>query len=174
MDDIILLPQNLSALGVKRQIEEPKPDLLTIWDTTYPVLTNYIKWAERMGFAPFAGGDYREQGPDWEEGYINSGYRTGPGKSAHLFAIAIDPIMPELDRQIEGATKAKGLFTRVGLYPHHKIVHLDLAPIAWMEKFGGRRYWVCEKVITPQKKEARKYTSFDVLNEAIIFAREVL
>lgn len=174
MDDIILIPPNLSALGIERKVPEPKADLLTIWDTPYPVLTNYIKWAERMGFAPFAGGDYREQGPEGQEGYINSGYRTGPGKSAHYFAIAIDPTMPDLARQIRGAIKAEGLFTRVGLYPHHKIIHLDQAPIAWMKRFGGRRYWVCEKVQASGGKEARKYTSFDILNEAIIFAREVL
>ena len=173
MNDIELLPPNLSALGIERKVEEPEPDLFTIWDTPYPVLTNYIKWAERMGIPPFAGGDYQKQGPSWEEGYINSGYRTGPGKSAHLFGLAIDPVIPELERQIEGAMKAIGLFTRVGLYPHHKIIHLDLAPIIWMKKFGGRRFWVCERVKTPDGKDARKYTSFDLLNKAIIFAREV-
>lgn len=172
MDDIVLLPPNLSKLGVVDKVPGDRPDLITIWDTPYPVLTDYKIWCNRMEIKPFAGGNYINQGPESEEGYITSGYRVGSNNSAHLFGLAIDVFIPELNRQIEGASYIHSLFTRVGIYPHHKIVHLDLASKKWMMKFGGRRFWVCEKIVKGGKED-RKYTSFDDLNRAIIFAREV-
>lgn len=171
--DIELLPPNLAAFQVKRKSGPPQADLITMMDTPYPVLKNYKKVCRILGIKPFAGGNHIRQGPTKNIGYITSGYRFEDG--IHGFALAIDIFVWPLQDQIRWIKKAidDNLFTRAGFYPHHKIIHLDMASEGWMERHGGRRYWVCQKVMNG-KKEGRKYTSFDQLDEAIDFTEGVL
>lgn len=172
MKDIELLPANFAKLELERKAGPPEADLITIMNTPYPVLTNYKKLCREMGISPYAGGGYLQQGSPNAIGYITSGYRDSLGaeNSAHKFGFAIDVAVGDIDEQIRWIKKAIeiGLFTRAGFYPDEGIIHLDLASRAWMEKYGGRRFWVCVK-----ESGTKKYTSFDQLEEAIEFAKGV-
>jgi hypothetical protein len=163
MDDITLRPPNLAAMGVRRQTQ-PEADLSTVWATPYPVITNYLRLCDVIKITPFNGGTRHDQGP-MGPGYITSGYRDriieGRRHSPHLLGLAIDVAIGDVGAQ-EHATKiAMNFFTRVGLYPDNGFLHLDLCPMAWMNRFGGRRHWV---------RRAGVYTSFDTLSAAITFA----
>lgn len=166
---IELLPPNLAKLGLKRATEPDIPDLVTIWKTPYPVLTRYKYLCGVAGIQPFAGGTYEQQGPSSRIGYITSGYRDGiincRINSPHLFALAIDVFVGPIEKQISFAKKAQKYFPRIGLYPDNKFIHLDLSSEAWMKKYRGRRFWV---------RLNNVYTSFDILDAAIDFARERL
>ena len=159
-----LVPPNLAQLGVRRQGNGKAADLLTIWATPYPVITNYKLWCRDMGWKPFAGGNLHRQGRYGEPGFLLSGYRDtileGRAHSPHLYAFALDSAVPK-DVQAEAAVKADKHFARVGLYPDNAFIHIDLAPQCWIDKYGGARYWVRKKGI---------YRSFNVLSDAIDFA----
>ncbi len=164
-----LLPPNLAKLGLPRATEPDVPDLITIWKTPYPVLTRYKLLCKELGIQPFAGGTYERQGPPTKSGYITSGYRDRilncRINSPHRFALAIDPIVGPIEKQMAVAKKAQRFFTRIGLYPGNSFIHLDLASEAWMKKYRGRRFWVRIKGI---------YISFDILEAAIDFVKESL
>ena len=170
--DIPLLPLSLFRHRVKRKSGPPKADLLTIMDTPYMVLRNYKKLCRKLDIDPFAGGNHLKQGPSNIVGFITSGYRLETG--IHGYGLALDMFVWPLSEQIRFIKTAleNNLFTRAGFYPHHKVIHLDFASVAWMKRYGGRRFWVCEKIII-DKKVKRKYTSFDQLEEAIEFAEGV-
>lgn len=162
---IELVPPNLAVLGVKRRLPMIVPDLLTIWETPYPVITRYKILCDRLGIIPFAGGELRQQGPSSEIGYITSGYRSaiigGNMCSPHLYALALDIAIGDVHRQVVAARVAVDLFSRVGLYPDNGFIHIDLVNDAWLERYHGRLYWV---------RKDGSYTSFDELEPAIEFA----
>ncbi len=162
MYNIELLPIKLSAMGVPRAVASPKPDLITVYKTPYPVLTYFKKFCAVAGIPAFAGGTWQEQGPPGI-GYINSGYRVkiGAKNSDHKFALGIDPIIGDLDEQIRMAVIANNYFTRIGIYPDMGILHLSLAPLCWIKHYKAKRFWV---------KIGKVYTSFDHLDKAIAFA----
>lgn len=164
MDDILLLPPNLADLGVRRATPANIPDLITVWKTPYPVISGYLALCRDLGWAPFAGGTYDHQGVAEGPGYVTSGYRDVPTRkdSPHLFAIALDVAVGNTECQIEAARAALRHFTRVGLYPGKGFIHLDLAPMAWMKAYSGKRFWVCKAGI---------YTSFDDFDRMIAFAQ---
>ena len=159
-----LIPPNLAALGVKRQGNGKLADLATIWDTPYPVITNYKLWCDDMGWEPFAGGTRHRQGPYGMPGFLLSGYRDaileGRMHSPHRYAFALDSAVPT-DLQADAAVKGDKRFARIGLYPDNGFIHLDLAPQCWIDKYGGARYWVRKNGV---------YTSFDSLDDTIDFA----
>ncbi len=162
IQDLELRPPNLAELGVKRRGDGKAPDLQTIWISPYPVITRYKIWCDRMGWKAFGGGDMHNLGSGI--GVPTSGYRDliieGRKQSPHLHAIALDCYVPA-DMQKDAANKADQLFARVGLYPEDQFMHLDLMPDCWMEKFGGRRYWV---------KIDGCYKYCDAINDAIGYA----
>lgn len=159
-----LVPPNLAALGVKRQGDGKVADLSTIWDTPYPLLTNYQKLMRRLLWQAYAGGTRQMQGPSHVQGFITSGYRDdiieGRGSSPHLFAIALDIAAGGVRDQVRAARFAVEYFNRIGFYPENGFIHVDLATPAWMQRYGGRLFWV---------RKGGKYTSFDDLGEAILF-----
>jgi hypothetical protein len=162
MIDVSLVPPNLAAFGVRRRIG-PQADLLTIWDTPYPVITNFTRVCRELGLDPFNGGTHDRQGPHGP-GYVTSGYRDnvleGRPNSPHRFGLALDVVVGDVDAQIEFAGVAVKHFTRVGLYPGDGFVHVDLCPLCWMQKYGGRRFWV---------RRSGTYTSFDTFEAAVDF-----
>jgi hypothetical protein len=159
MIDIPLGPVNLAILGLQR-MQEDSADLITIWKTPYPVLTNYMALCRHMGIESFAGGTYFKQGPPSKVGYLTSGYRDSGGRkhSPHKFALAIDMAIGDVRQQIKTAKIARKYFSRMGLYPENGFVHLDLANKLWMKRYGGRRYWVCKKGI---------YAAFDKFDDMV-------
>jgi hypothetical protein len=161
--EVELIPPNLADFGLKQATMPGIADLITIWRTPYPVLTRYEIFCEKLGIEPFAGGTYQLQGHPNKVGYITSGYRDdiieGRNNSPHRFALAIDVIIGGIEQQVQAAFVASQLFPRIGLYPHNGFLHLDLANSAWMKKYGGRRYWVRDKL--------GHYFSFDDLQNAI-------
>lgn len=167
MNDIALIPPNLAALGVSRQVQPPAPDLITVWQTPYPVLTNYKLLCADVGIEAFAGGTYLKQGSSWLPGYVSSGYRVSIGaeNSPHKYALAIDVVAPKLELQIELVRFALKYFTRSGLYPNMSIIHLDLMPAVWIKKFNAARHWVCFKM-----GDKKTYHNFGDLDSAIRFA----
>ena len=167
MDNFI--PPNLARLGVKRRVNAPKPDIETIWITPYPVISRYNTMMMRLGLALFGGGTRKRQGSG--RGRITSGYRTSIGarNSAHKFGIAIDIWIGDIEQQIKAAYSARMLFSRIGIYVHEGIVHVDLASNRWMKKYNGRRYWVAEL-----KNGKRIYTNFDDFDSMIKYSRRFL
>lgn len=136
------LPQNLAKFGVSK---EPNTDLGTIWKTTYPVLTNYMKLCKQFGIKPFGGGSRKKQGN--EVMVITSGYRdypvNGNDNSAHMYATAIDCYQPTIMTQLKMARQVytDELFNRVGLYPQNKFIHLDIMPDGWIKRYNKAQYW---------------------------------
>jgi len=171
MQDILIVPPNLARLGVQRKAGPPEPDLITVYDTPYPVLTNYRKMCADAGIIPYGGGTYQRQGLE-QLGFINSGYREGDGYSAHLYALALDIIAGDLKDQIRLGNIALLYFCRIGLYPDHKIIHVDLMPQVWMDwlkRVKGKvatRYWVCLKI-----EGKKNYTYFNKWEDTIKFAK---
>jgi len=163
MEDIVLVPPNLAALGVKRATPIDTPDLITLAKAAYPVLEKYGDFCNELKLSPFAGGTFRKQVSPLKPGYITSGYRDNSDRenSPHLFALAIDVFVGDIAAQIRAAEVARKYFVRIGLYPDNHFIHLDLANEAWMLKYHGRRYWV---------RKSGQYTSFDDLSSAIRYA----
>lgn len=163
-----LVPPNLSALGVKRAVGTDKdgtPDIITVWKTPYPVLTNYEAMCLAAQIKAYAGGTREKQGPSSEEGYISSGFRESLGakNTPHKFGMAIDVVIIGLQRQIEVARIAIKYFIRVGVYPDENIMHFDLAPPIWQMVYHGTPFWV---------KLGKTYHPFYDLEKAIGFALE--
>lgn len=156
------MPVNLMKLGWPRQGDGKAADLVTIYRTPYPVLSNYVTWCRLNNLQPYAGGSHRQQGPSDQPGYVNSGYRDqvigGNEQSPHFYAFAIDPIVGNAARQLEVAPSALGLFTRIGLYPFRGFIHLDQAPQNWIGRYHKRLFWV--------QADDRSYTSFNDLESA--------
>jgi hypothetical protein len=163
VDDLPLAPVNLASVGLGRVVRD-SADLITIWKTPYPVLTNYKKLCRRLNWRPFSGGTHKCQGLSGQAGYITSGYRDKGGNinSAHKFALAIDVAIGDIEAQVKISRVAVKYFIRIGLYPENGFIHLDLANRLWMKKYGGRRFWVRKNGI---------YTCFDEMEEMIGFAR---
>jgi len=169
MNDIQLMPANLASMGVPRKVGPPEADIITIWHTPYPVLTNYTRLCRDLGIKPFAGGTYQNQGPNWKIGYITSGYRViiGADESPHKYGLAIDFVVPNLKKQFEIVLKAQKYFTRSGIYPDKQIVHVDLVPQIWINKFNAARHWVCLDV-----RSKDKYYNFMDIDRTISFAKK--
>lgn len=146
MELATLMPINLARLGWKRQGEKGSTDLVTIYRTPYPVLSNYQTLCKQAGLEPFAGGTYEKQGDSWRPGFITSGYRDEVIEqrqhSPHLYAFAIDVVIGDAAHQLKVAPLALPLFTRIGLYPFRGFIHLDQAPDNWIDKYSKRRFWV--------------------------------
>lgn len=162
-----LLPPNLMKLGHKRLVD-PKPDILTVWRTPYPVITPFKKVCKKAGLSIFGGGTVFLQGNPNQAGYITSGYRDkildGNNNSPHFYGFAIDSFVGSLESQIEVAKIAEPYYSRIGIYPHRGILHLDCAPEDWIKKYNKRRYWV---------GFISEYKYFDTLDEAITAALAV-
>lgn len=137
---------NLGALGVPSAVPKGDVDLQIIWLTPYPVITRYLLWCRAAGLRAFGGGTRQEQGSAWIPGHILSGYRpyiVGTNKeSPHRYAIALDVAVGKLVEQIEKARAAVPFFTRIGLYPGHGFIHLDLAPETFIKRHRKRRFWI--------------------------------
>lgn len=178
------LPINLAVMGVKRYIAAPQVDLNIIWSTPYPIITTFKKVCKATGLdflgkhgTMFRGEDIIAPeggirvGPpafafgEHSNGYILSGYRdeiiNGNVSSMHRYAMALDVEVYSPDKQVDVAIEAlKQGFTRVGLYPDRKFMHLDMAPDNWIKRFTKRRFWV---EINGTKQ------SFDEIGRAIEF-----
>lgn len=165
--NLIYMPPNLAALGVRRATPDGAADLITIAKTPYPVLSSYKEVCRRMGLPPFGGGTHENQGSRGP-GFITSGYRDdvmeNRGNSPHRFALAIDVIAGDLGEQITMAEAARDIFCRIGLYPHNGFIHMDLCNDLWMKAYGGRAFWV--------RGLKGIYTSFDTLDAAVLFAQQ--
>lgn len=161
-----LLP-NLARLGLTRAIPQPNADLVTIWKTPYPVISPYKRLCAEFGWEPFAGGTLARQG-DMKAGFITSGFRDelieGRENSPHLFALAIDVAVGDVDAQMKFAVAADKMYIRIGLYPHNGFVHLDQCPPSWIARYSstGRRYWV--------RDAEKKYHTFEKLEDMLLFA----
>jgi len=159
-----LLPPNLGALGVPRKAPVGEADLITIWKTPYPVLTNYSILCNRCGLKLFGGGTAEKQGKR-VPGYITSGYRleimNGNIHSPHRYAFAIDMIAGDINQQIIIGDEAINLFSRIGFYPDRGFMHLDLAPENWIARYNKARFWVMSK---------GKYRFFNTISKACEFA----
>lgn len=155
---------NLARLGHKRLVAEPKPDLITIQRTPYPVLTNYLKLCRMLGVPPYCGRDFTDQGSANGVGCITSGYRDTDLNSPHEYGIAIDVIVGDVRAQVTAGRVALQYFCRVGLYPDNGIIHLDVAPEEWIVRHKKARFWVRYK---------GKYTTFNEYDEAACFAESL-
>jgi len=167
-----LLSQNLSELGLPREVAEPHADIMTIWKTTYPVITPYLKICEPAKLYPFGGGivqfsngfclrmdsediagsvqEFWKMLEKWTVRYFNQGDLPGKiesgyriDKGIHGCALALDIHVGNVQRQIEVAPIAKNQFSCVGLYPQKTCIHVDNSNEAWREQFRpGWQYWV--------------------------------
>lgn len=159
-----LLPPNLADLGVKRHGDGVEADLWTLYKSPYPMITNYKMVMSDAGIQPFAGGTLGQQGSNYLPGYCTSGFRDliidGHNRSPHLYALAIDVAIGDVEEQARVAHIASKHFNRVGLYPDNGFIHMDLMPPHWIAKYGGSRFWVKKNGI---------YKSFQTLNSAIIY-----
>ena len=164
-----LLIPNLAELGIEM---DGDPDLITIWKTPYPVLTNYIKLCERLGVKPFGGGTYKKQGP-LQIGRINSGYRSlehnsevgGRTHSPHMFGVAIDPWWNTHLMCEKAAKNAVDLFNRIILYPK-PFIHLDLTDSIWnLHYSNGQRFAVADS--------SGNYKWFEDIDRTIQFYHDV-
>ena len=162
---IVLLPQNLAALGVKRQGDGKAADLLTVYATTYPVLTNYKALCGRLGWHPYAGGSMDMQGDRSIQGFLTSGYRDelieGRTNSPHLYAVALDMAVGGFVEQARVARHAADLFYRIGFYPDNGFLHIDLMSPEWIARYNASRYWVRKNGI---------YKPFDNIGDAITYS----
>jgi len=150
-------------MGIKRATPKDVPDLITIYRTPYPVLSNYKKLMNDLQLEPYAGGSHVKQGPSWEPGYITSGYRDESPSSPHGFAIALDIAIGDIHLQYKAAIAALKYFNRVGLYPNNGIIHVDLFNDILMAHYNKiHRFWVRKNNI---------YTKFHDLAKAYEFAK---
>ena len=161
------LPPNLAALGVRRRTPPEIADLLTVWDTPYPVLTRYKQLCIEAALAVYGGGTIEQPNPRWHPGSITSGYRDqvieGNQHSPHLYAMALDIFVGSSEEQIRVARIAQTYYSRVGLYPDNGIIHVDLMPPAWIARYSGAVVWV---------RRAGQYSSFLNLDAAARFVRK--
>jgi hypothetical protein len=101
-------------------------------------------------------------------------------ESRHLYGDAFDIAILSVIRQIEWADKAVhlGLFTRVGFYPHRRIIHVDNADDEWCSRYNGTPYWVKYSKDGIRKNDETKDDEasepFDNLVEAEQFALQVM
>jgi uncharacterized protein YcbK (DUF882 family) len=145
--------ENLAIKGVKRILEDPEPDIETVKIYHPEVISNYYNLSQR--FPPHS---Y----------WITSGYRDqtiDAKNSPHFYAIALDIHVGSILRQIAWGFHAieDKLFTRIGLYPEEKIVHLDLCDKEWMNKYSGSSYWV---------KKKGEYRGFENFQDAAKYSLE--
>lgn len=156
-----LLIPNLMKVGTPRKTK-PEADLITIWNTPYPVIGKYKVLCNETNLKIFAGGTIEKQGPNYVPGFITSGYRDeiieGNESSPHPFAIALDIAIGSDIRCLDVAKKAERIYSRIGLYPGHGFIHVDEAPDSWIEHYKKKRYWVKVESI---------YYSYDKFEEAI-------
>jgi len=177
-DKIILLPPNLAELGVMRAVPEPDPDLIIIWETPNPVLTNYKKFCREAGLEAFAGGNYKRQGLKDKTGYITSGYRDGSEgigtkHSEHNSALCVDVNIGDVRRQIQLAEIAMKYFHRIGFYPRERIMHLGLGNDAWMDWVRRRYKTVCKRFWVKVWSNGQSfYRGFDVIEDAIKYLED--
>jgi len=144
---IDVLPPNLAELGIQRKHPISAADLETIWRIPdYPVITQYLRLCDQLGWEPFGGGTRQIQGSHSQPGFITSGYRdaiiNGNKHSAHRYALALDIHVGNAQAQIAAAHKAVNYFNRVGLYPDGSFIHVDLMPFTWVEIYRRKRFWV--------------------------------
>ncbi len=161
------IPPNLAAFGVKRRTEEPIADLKTIWQTPYPIITRYQGLCNDAGLALFGGGSMDCPAPSpIKPGAITSGYRdTGKdieSRSPHAHTMALDIFIGTSEDQVRVAQIALQYYTRVGLYPDEGFIHVDLMPLAWVQRYGKTASWV---------RLGGKYASFPNLNGSIAFVQ---
>ncbi len=150
---IFLLPQNLAKLGVKRRGDGIEPDLQTPWLSSYPVIKTYISFCKAVSWKPFGGGHIHQQGN--QIGQINSGYRDKPiggnENSEHMFALPLDVYSGGASNQLLALPEACHFYSRVGVYPERKFMHLGLAPDESIRKYNKAKYWI----------KTNKYKLFD-------------
>lgn len=164
-----LLPQNLGKLGLLRRVPAPKADLLTIWDTSYPVIRPYQELCREFEFLrAFGGGGMLDQKTQYP-GYITSGYRSeligNNVHSMHRYALAIDVAIGVVERQIQVANVARNYFERIGFYPDRGFIHLDQCPVQLMRKLNKTRFWVITK------ESSRAFNDYEqAVAEALKFA----
>jgi hypothetical protein len=163
MANNLIIP-SLAMLGLKRATPPSIPDLVTIYKTPYPVLTNYRKLMNDLQLEPFGGGTHIHQGP-MQEGYLTSGYRDDATLSPHGFALALDIVIGNILQQIKAGKIALAYFNRVGLYPENGIIHVDLFTHELIEYYHKKKFWVRIDGV---------YTSFDSFSDAGEFAIEAV
>ena len=166
MDDIPLEPINISQIpcNVPRQTPEPYADILSVWQSPFPVITSYLEVCRLTGLYPFGGGVVlfsngkclEMDGEDilrslhefwkmvkagWEINYFNQGDLPGKiisgyriDKGIHGCLLAIDYHVGNLERQIEVARTARNYFTCIGLYPQKTFIHNDISNEIWRIK----------------------------------------
>lgn len=129
------LPPNLAALGYKRLVGPPEPDVRTLWLIRSPL----VLIAQLMH--------------PWYFGTVTSGYREEPG-STHGWGMAMDYGFDRSERvlwcahefaHLMGTEDSTGglvsLVTRLGLYPHRKFIHIDISPPELIEYLNKARWW---------------------------------
>jgi hypothetical protein len=140
-----LMPPNLGAMGLPRRTADGVADLITVWESPYPVITRYKDLCRELKWEPFGGGAMHNQKAR-VPGFITSGYRDRPigGNitSPHSFAFALDLLVGNAVEQVRVGRIALKQFCRIGLYPSQGFIHVDLAPDNWIEKHNKARYWV--------------------------------
>jgi hypothetical protein len=174
---------NLAAQGVP---QDGHPDIITVWKNHPEVIHESCALALEMNpklDTSFVGRLETVAGvvaPDW----IASGYRdkkVDPNVriDPHWFAVAVDPeVLPIeadthdnrvilLNEQIRWVTRAiaRGTFLRCGIYPQQNTCHLDTLDKAWMDQYGGAKFWV---------KYNGVYEHFDHANGMIDYAHQCL
>jgi len=161
-----------------RAVQEPEPDLITIWETPNPVLTNYIKFCREAGIEVFAGGDYKQQGSSSKIGYITSGYRdgsegVGTKHSEHGYALCIDVKIGPIRRQIQLSEIALKYFPRIGFYPEEQIMHFGLGNDAWIDWVRRRYKTVCKQFwVKVWKGDQSFYRGFDEIEDTIKYLED--
>ena len=83
--------------------------------------------------------------------------------SPHRFGLALDVIF--LSNILKAARAAGLYFSRVGIYPQKKFIHVDLVEDNWIKQYLKERFWV---------NADNEYFYFDNLSDALIKAEEYL
>ena len=168
---------NFAEKGIKQNGE---PDVATIIKYHPEVMAKFYLLCRKLGMPNEW--LFKTPSPDCViSGYRDYAYDQAVKHSPHNFAIALDvQVSPldahaainraaVLDEQIKWVTAAisPNLFSRAGLYPFQNTIHLDIADDNWIADYHGTRFWVKDPAANPN------YTGFNVLNEAMDYARIV-
>jgi len=140
-----LLPVNLGKLGLPMK---GNPDLITLWQTPYPIITLYKKVCQEFGVKPFGGGTMESQGP-YSILRANSAYRDfiynakigGADNSAHMYGLALDLNIGKVAFMIKAVEIAAKYFNRVIMYHNGLFIHVDLTNTLWNIRYSnGKRF----------------------------------
>ncbi len=140
-----LSPANLGKLGLPMK---GNPDIVTLWKTPYPIITNYKILCKEFGVKPFGGGKMKSQGP-YSILRINSAYRSfkynlqigGSDNSSHMYGLAIDVNVGKLAFMVKATKIAAKYFNRVIIYHNSLFIHCDLTNTLWnIRHSNGKRF----------------------------------